>query len=303
MRRPVSAWAACVGVLAAAAGCSGGGGGAAAEAPPDPAAEVARALQGSWDGPCAPGPPRSREQYTFSGRELRYEVWGFETADCAGGGLLLDRAIGTFAIGSRFTAAVAGAGFDVVAWQLDVTWAPSTVSRSLVAPGDARDPQRLVLLGPWDAEAVPSSVVPAPYRRAGQPPFDFGTTLLGQWARCETATQAGLREFTTGDDVFPEVTYWEGDVQFADACFGQWVGSSRQGGRYELGPSVVAGLDGTPVIGQVLRLRVVPLRDRWQTAFIAQAADRHALYLSEYSYGAEIVATVSASPWRRVEYP
>jgi hypothetical protein len=140
-----------VAVLAAALGCSGGG----AEAPPDPAAAVASSLQGEWNGPCPSSGTRPwrRNQYTFSGSDLRFSVWGFDSPLCDGSGLLLDRGFGTFAIRSSLTAAVEGAGFDVTAWQLDVTWTTSAVSRTAVALTDPRDPEPFVMFAAWDASS------------------------------------------------------------------------------------------------------------------------------------------------------
>lgn len=296
------AWAACVAVVAAAVGvgCSGAGG-AGAEARPDPAAAVALRLQGEWEGPCAAvGTGSSQlDRYQFTGRDLRFSTWAFPTPDCSGTeGLLANSGSGVFAIGASLTASVSGA-FEVPAWRLEVTWSTSAVARTAVALADPRDPLPFVLFAAWDGEGVSSSLVPTPYRRAGQPAYDFGAELQGGRVRCVSATRAEYRSFWSWFGGYDSGNYDEAgrDVAACDPRQPWGMITDGRGGVYELGRLVPAGLDGALVMGHVVRTRVGVWRT--QTAFIA-SGDGGTLYLSELAYEpAEPVVTISGAGWVR----
>lgn len=301
MRRSLRARAACVAVLAAAVGCSAGGG-AGAGPQQDSAAEVARRLQGEWEGPCfitEAGLARTHE-YTFSGSDVRFSVW----TGCGAGQILLDRAFGTFAIGPRLAATVSGAGFEafeVVAWQLDVTWATSAVSRTAVALTDPRDPEPYVLFAAWDAEAVSSALVPTRYASPGAPALVFAEAIVGTWARCVSATRADLRSFEVGLLKNP---YAEGFFTFEDVCLGRRTGTSPIWGEWVLGAPIIAALDGALVTGHDLWVNT---DESWrmQIGFISRSADGDTLYLSELSPTVPPpVRTLSSAggAWVRVNY-
>lgn len=297
MRRSLRIPAACLAVLAAVAGCSAGGGGGAGPQE-DPAAAVARRLQGEWSS-CvgAPG-PATLQQYTFTGSDVRLSVWNA----CGQGGVLVDRAFGTFAIGPRLTAAVAGAGFEVVAWQLDVTWTTSVASRTAIALTDPRDPEPYVLFAAWDAEVGSSTLAPTPFARSGAPVFIFADAIVGTWARCVSATRADLRRF----EAPPTYDYAEGDFTFEDACLGRRTGTHPTWGEWQFESPIVAGLDGVLVTGHLLRHGLeTDTAARKQTGFLARTAAGDTLYLSDaWADGSAPVLTMSSATgaWVRVDY-
>jgi hypothetical protein len=292
MRRSLRVPAACLAVLAAGAGCSAGGG-APAE---DPAAEIARRLQGDWSA-CVPWAGAVRHQYTFTDSHVLFSLWN----SCSHGALLVDRAVGTFAIGPRVTAAVSGAGLEVVAWELDVTWTTSVVSRTAVALTDPRDPEPYVLFAGWDAEGS-STLVPTVFARTGAPLFVFADAVVGSWARCVSATRADLRGFEGP----PSYHYAEGWFAFDDACLGRRTETHPTWGLWGFESPIIAALDGILVTGHLLpHVFEADTSTRTQTGFIARTADGNTLFLSDVSMdrNAPVLTLSSATgAWVRVDY-